>query len=228
MVKSFILSAVSPPENALYAQGFQYIAGIDEVGRGPLAGPVVAAAVLLPANHSISGPLDSKKLSPQKREKIYPLILEQSLAYGIGIVDNWEIDRINIHQASLKAMEIAVNHLSHPLDFLLIDGPYPIKSVIPQKTIIQGDLISPLIGAASIIAKVIRDRIMENYHYIYPRYNFKNNKGYATPEHLKALRECGFCAIHRKSFKGVIPIPELFDFSMRTKPKITILSKISF
>ncbi len=217
MAKTFLLSRDYPPENALYEQGFKYIAGIDEVGRGPLAGPVVAAAVLLPANHLIAGPLDSKRLSPLQREKIYEIILEKSLAYGIGIIDNWEIDRINIHRASLKAMEIAVSHLSHPIDFLLVDGPYPINSIIPQKTVIQGDRISPLIGAASVIAKVIRDRIMEKYHLIYPGYNFKNNKGYATAEHLNALREYGFCAIHRKSFKGVIPVADLFEFSSRLR-----------
>ena len=199
-----------PPEQTLYAQGYHFIAGIDEVGRGPLAGPVVAAAVILPAHHSIKGPLDSKKLSPSMRAKAFQLIQYQSLALSVGIVDQWEIDRINIHHASLKAMEIAVNHLPPPVEYLLIDGTYPIKNLIPQKTIIQGDLISPLIGAASVIAKVIRDRIMETYHYIYPHYNFKKNKGYGTPEHIQALSRYGYCALHRKSFRGVIPIPELF------------------
>jgi len=200
----------SPPENALYAQGYRYVAGVDEVGRGPLAGPVVAAAVILPADHSIKGPLDSKKLSPTKREKVFEIILDRSLAFSFGIVDQREIDRINIHQASLKAMALAVNHLPQPVEYLLIDGAYPINNIIPQKPIIKGDLLSPLIGAASVIAKIIRDRIMEKYHHIYPYYNFKNNKGYGTQEHLKALRQYGFCSLHRKSFRGVIPIPELF------------------
>jgi ribonuclease HII len=200
----------SPPENALYAQGYRYVAGVDEVGRGPLAGPVVAAAVILPADHSIKGPLDSKKLSPAKREKVFEIILDRSFAFSFGIVDQREIDRINIHQASLKAMALAVNHLPQPVEYLLIDGAYPINNIIPQKSIIKGDLLSPLIGAASVIAKIIRDRIMEKYHHIYPYYNFKNNKGYGTQEHLKALRQYGFCSLHRKSFRGVIPIPELF------------------
>ena len=200
----------SPPENALYAQGYRYVAGVDEVGRGPLAGPVVAAAVILPADHSIKGPLDSKKLSPTKREKVFEIILDRSLAFSFGIVDQREIDRINIHQASLKAMALAVNHLPQPVEYLLIDGAHPINNIIPQKPIIQGDFLSPLIGAASVIAKIIRDRIMEKYHHIYPYYNFKNNKGYGTQEHLKALRQYGFCSLHRKSFRGVIPIPELF------------------
>jgi ribonuclease HII len=200
----------SPPENALFAQGYRFVAGVDEVGRGPLAGPVVAAAVILPADHSIEGPLDSKKLSPAMREKIFDMVLGRALAFGFGIVDQWEIDRINIHQASLKAMTIAVNHLSQPVEYLLIDGAHPIDSIVPQKPIIQGDLLSPLIGASSVIAKIIRDRIMEKYHHIYPYYNFKNNKGYGTKEHLMALRRYGYCALHRKSFRGVIPVPEFF------------------
>jgi ribonuclease HII len=199
-----------PPENALFAQGYRFIAGVDEVGRGPLAGPVVAAAVILPADHSIKGPLDSKKLSPSAREKVFDMVLDRALAFSFGIVDQWEIDRINIHQASLKAMTIAVNHLPRPVEYLLIDGAHPMNSLIPQKPIIQGDLKSPLIGAASVIAKIIRDRIMEKYHQIYPYYNFKNNKGYGTKEHLTALRQYGFCSLHRKSFRGVIPIPEVF------------------
>ncbi|HPD61348.1 MAG TPA: ribonuclease HII [Thermodesulfobacteriota bacterium] len=199
-----------PPENALYSQGYRFIAGVDEAGRGPLAGPVVAAAVILPANHSIKGPLDSKRLSPSMREKVFEMVLAQALAFSFGIVDQREIDRINIHHASLKAMELAVDHLPHPAEYLLIDGAYPINSIIPQKPIIRGDFMSLLIGGASVIAKIIRDRIMETYHHIYPYYNFKSNKGYGTPEHLKALRQYGFCALHRKSFRGVIPIPELF------------------
>jgi ribonuclease HII len=199
-----------PPEKTLYAQGYHYVAGVDEVGRGPLAGPVVAAAVILPADHSIKGPLDSKRLSPTMREKVFEMVLDRSFAFGFGIVDQWEIDRINIHHASLKAMALAVNQLPQPVEYLLIDGAYPINNIIPQKTIIQGDLLSPLIGAASVIAKIIRDRIMEKYHHIYPYYNFKNNKGYGTQEHLRALRQHGFCSLHRKSFRGVMPIPELF------------------
>lgn len=195
---------LSPPEDVLFKQGYRYIAGIDEVGRGPLAGPVVAASVILPENHSLTGILDSKKLSPQRREKIFEVIQSQSLSYGFGIVDQWEIDRINIHRASLRAMEIAVNNLYGPIEYLLIDGIHPINSSIPQVTVKHGDYISPLIGAASVMAKIIRDRIMEKYHQLYPVYNFARNKGYGTQEHLEAIKQYGYCSLHRKTFKGVV------------------------
>jgi len=193
-----------PPENTLFKQGYRNIAGIDEAGRGPLAGPVVAAAVVLPPNHSLRGTFDSKLLSFSRREKIFEIIRSQSICYSFGIVDQWEIDRINIHQASLKAMEIAVNNLPSEVEYLLIDGIYPINSSIPQKTVKHGDRISPLIGAASILAKVIRDRIMEKYHQLYPYYNFAKNKGYGTQEHQKALKQFGYCPLHRKTFRRVI------------------------
>jgi len=196
-------SQPSPPEKILFTRGYRYIAGIDEAGRGPLAGPVVAAAVMLPQCHSLKGVLDSKQLRPRTREKLYETVRSQSVCYGIGIVDQWEIDRINIHQASLKAMEIALNNLCEPADFLLIDGIHRINTPIPQKPIKHGDRISPLIGAASILAKVVRDRLMERYHQCYPYYNFARNKGYGTREHQRALNEYGYCSLHRKTFKGV-------------------------
>jgi ribonuclease HII len=193
-----------PPEDALFRRGLRYLAGIDEAGRGPLAGPVVAAAVILPEHHPLADVRDSKELSQSAREKMFERIRAHALACGFGVVDQWEIDRINIHQATLKAMEIAVGNLHHPLEHLLIDGLYPIRSSIPQTTIVDGDRISRLIGAASILAKVIRDRIMEKYHELYPWYNFARNKGYGTREHLEMLRLHGYCALHRKTFRGVL------------------------
>lgn len=204
----------SPPEKALFAQGYHYIAGIDEAGRGPLAGPVVAAAVILPENHSLRGTLDSKKLTPSMREKVYEIILSQSIAFGFGVVDQREIDRINIHRASLKAMEIAVSNLPLSVEYLLIDGLHPINVSIPQKPLKYGDFVSPLIGAASVMAKVVRDRIMEKYHQVYPCYNFAKNKGYGTQEHVEAIRKYGHCPLHRKTFKGVIPQRDLFKTNL--------------
>jgi ribonuclease HII len=194
-----------PPEKILFERGYLYVAGIDEAGRGPLAGPVVAAAVVLPRNHSMQGVLDSKQLRPSMREKLYEMVQSQCVCYGVGIVDQWEIDRINIHQASLKAMEIAVNNLCEPVEYLLIDGIHHINTPIRQRPIKHGDRISPLIGAASILAKVVRDRIMERYHQCYPCYNFAQNKGYGTREHQRALKQHGYCSLHRKTFKGVLP-----------------------
>lgn len=194
-----------PPENILFKRGYRYIAGVDEAGRGPLAGPVVAAAVILPRGHVIQGVRDSKQLKPSTRETLYGMVQSQSVCYGIGIVDQWEIDRINIHQASLKAMEIAVSNLCEPAQYLLIDGINRINTSIPQRPVKHGDRISPLIGAASILAKVVRDRIMERYHQCYPYYNFAQNKGYGTQEHQRALRQYGYCSLHRKTFRGVLP-----------------------
>ena len=202
----------SPPERALFKQGYRYIAGIDEAGRGPLAGPVVAASVILPRQHSLPEVLDSKKLSPSLREELFHVIRRESLSFGIGIVDQWEIDRINIHRASLRAMEIAVSHLDGPVDYLLIDGIHSIKSSIPQLPVKHGDFLSPVIGAASVLAKVIRDRLMERYHQLYPLYNFAKNKGYGTEEHREALQAYGHCSLHRKTFVGVLSQRDLFAF----------------
>jgi len=192
-----------PPELDLYKKGYQYVAGVDEAGRGPLAGPVIAAAVILPQGHSLRGPLDSKVLSPGNRESAFNVIQSQSLDLAFGIVDQWEIDRINIHRASLKAMQIAVHNLGTPIDYLLIDGIHPINSSVPQLAVKHGDFTSLCIGAASVIAKVIRDRMMDTYHKIYPGYNFSKNKGYGTKEHREAIKKYGYCSLHRKTFKGV-------------------------
>ena len=179
-------------------------AGVDEAGRGPLAGPVVAAAVILPKECGINGLNDSKKLSHQKREILYHQIKAVAVSIGVGIIEPDEIDRINILRAALLAMEIAVKKLNPKPDFLLIDGNIRTSLLIPQQAVIGGDSICNSIAAASIIAKVARDLIMDDYHNIHPEYNFKKHKGYPTKEHYEALRKFGPCPIHRKTFKGVL------------------------
>jgi len=179
-------------------------AGVDEAGRGPLAGPVVAAAVILPKECEINGLNDSKKLSHQKREILYHQIKAVAVSIGVGIIEPDEIDRINILRAALLAMEIAVKKLNPKPDFLLIDGNIRTSLLIPQQAVIGGDSTCNSIAAASIIAKVARDLIMDDYHNIHPEYNFKKHKGYPTKEHYEALRKFGPCPIHRKTFRGVI------------------------
>lgn len=184
-------------------QGFARVAGVDEVGRGPLAGPVVSAAVILPENFSVPGIADSKKLSPKVRHALYDRIYEHAASVGIGIVDPVEIDRINILQASLLAMLMAVKNLEPVPDCVLIDGNQKISTEIYQKTIVKGDSRSISIAAASIVAKVTRDRIMEKYCQEYPEYGFSRHKGYPTSAHYQALDRFGWCPIHRRSFRGV-------------------------
>jgi ribonuclease HII len=184
-------------------RGYTKIAGIDEAGRGPLAGPVVAAATILPQEFCLPHLADSKRLSPKRREQLFGAIYNQAVSIGIGMVDPAEIDRINILQASLLAMKIAVNNLRPAPDFLLVDGTFPIKSRIPQLAIKHGDSRSPSISAASIIAKVTRDRLMGFYDQEFPEFGFANNKGYGTKQHRDAIRTHGCCAIHRRSFRGV-------------------------
>ena len=191
------------PEYSLYKKEYRYIAGIDEVGRGPLAGPVMAAAVVLPPYCELPGIDDSKKLTPLKREKLYVDIFEAALSVGIGRVDQVEIDKINILNASLKAMAIALNNLSCPVEYVLVDGIFPVATDISQMTLKKGDSKSVLIAAASVVAKVTRDKIMEVYHDQYPCYNFARNKGYGTREHLDALKKYGCSPLHRKTFRGV-------------------------
>ncbi len=188
----------------IYWNQDQYTAGIDEAGRGPLAGPVVAAAVVLPKYFRHSAIKDSKKLSPSKRNELCGLILEKSISHGIGIVESYEIDRINILQATLKAMKIAVSKLDTKPDSLLIDGINKIDSEIEQITIKKGDSRCLSIAAASIIAKVTRDKIMLDYDSQYPQFNFKKHKGYPTKEHLDLIKHYGISKIHRKTFKGVL------------------------
>ncbi len=189
-------------ERRAYHEGFCRVAGIDEAGRGPLAGPVVAAAVILPGESGIPRLTDSKKLTPALREELFPLIQEKALAWGIGISDADLIDRINILEATRRAMEAAVAALQPSPDYLLIDA-LSIDDPRPQKGIIKGDLLSHSIAAASVIAKVTRDRLMAEFHQRYPEYNFQRHKGYGTREHRRILQERGPCPIHRRTFRGV-------------------------
>ena len=190
-------------EKAAYRNGFTCVAGIDEAGRGPLAGPVMAAAVILPAGLSIIGIDDSKKLTPDKREKLFEIIMAHALTVGIGTMSPAEIDRINILQATRRAMLAAVQQLSPRPDYLLIDGISTIDSAIPQKTIKKGDSLSLSIAAASIIAKVSRDRLMVEMDSTYPGYGFAGHKGYGSAAHMDAIRRLGPSPIHRLTFGGV-------------------------
>jgi ribonuclease HII len=194
--------------------GYQLVAGVDEAGRGPLAGPVVAAAVIFPPDYVNAEINDSKKLSAAKREKLYEIIEKDSLAIGMRVVDADVIDNVNILQASLQAMRDAVLELSASPDFLLVDGLHRIPIITPQKPLVKGDSLSVSIAAASIIAKVTRDRIMEMYHRQFPQYNFQQNKGYGTKEHLDAIRQFGICKIHRKSFHVKNLNQARFDFNV--------------
>jgi ribonuclease HII len=190
-------------EKTAYSCGFTYVAGIDEAGRGPLAGPVMAAAVILPAGLSIIGVDDSKKLKPDQREKLFDIIMQQALSVGVGIIGPGEIDRINILQATRRAMLDSVRKLSTQPDYLLIDGISTIESTVPQKTIKKGDSLSLSIAAASIIAKVTRDRFMIEMELLYPGYGFAGHKGYGSAAHLDAIRRLGPSPIHRLTFGGV-------------------------
>ena len=188
----------------LEEQGYELIAGIDEAGRGPLAGPVVSSAVILDSSHPILGLTDSKKLSLKERERLFDIILDEAVAVGLGIVSNTIIDRLNIHQATFLAMKRAVDDLESSPEYLLVDGSYTIPDLnIEQKAIVSGDLKVNSISAASIIAKVTRDRIMDELHHSYPDYNFLSNKGYGTKEHIDAIKDCGPCPYHRFSYKVV-------------------------
>ena len=188
--------------NAL-KKGYRYIAGVDEVGRGPLAGPVVAAAVIFSSPPLDLGIRDSKTLSSLQRNTVLLDIYRKALSVGVGVIWMDEIETTNIHIASLKAMTEAVKRLNPLPDFILIDGSFPINISSPQLPIIKGDSKSVSIAAASIVAKTVRDNVMSAYHGIFPNYNFIKHKGYATPEHLWAIKSFGPCPIHRKTFKGV-------------------------
>ena len=183
--------------------GYERIAGVDEVGRGPLAGPVVAAAVVLPEEGIGRKLFDSKMISSKMREDLYGLIFSRARGVGIGAIGQEDIDLLNIHQATLKAMTLAVQNLPLVPDFILIDGLHGLQLPISQKPIRKGDQLSNSIAAASIIAKVTRDRMMLEWHQKYPQYNFARHKGYGTKEHRKAIEEFGVCALHRKTFRGV-------------------------
>jgi hypothetical protein len=183
---------------------YHYICGIDEAGRGPLAGPVVAAAVILPRDEEILFLNDSKKLSEKKRNALFVEIKQKAIAYGIGIVDHKMIDKINILQATYQAMREAIHQLQVKPDLLLNDAVTIPEVDIPQVPIVKGDAKSVSIAAASILAKVTRDELMGKYDTLYPDYGFAKHKGYGTPQHVKVLKEKGACEIHRKTFIGKI------------------------
>ncbi|TKB93666.1 MAG: ribonuclease HII [Nitrospira sp.] len=190
-------------ERAARLCGYRRIAGIDEAGRGPLAGPVVAAAVVLPVRCRLSGIDDSKQRSEGERARLYAAILEHAVGMGIGSADVGEIDRLNILEATKLAMRRAIDQLTPPPDYLLIDAVMLPGIGIPQRPIIKGDSLSFSIAAASIIAKVTRDRLMAEYHDMFPEYDFLSHKGYGTREHLQRLTRHGPCSIHRRTFTPV-------------------------
>ncbi len=209
--KLLLFSQLSGPEDLdllhyermVASSGFSCIAGIDEAGRGPLAGPVVAAAVVLPKEISLEGVTDSKKMTERARIKAFRELVESDAFIGIGVASHTEVDKTNILRAALQAMKRAVLSLPLKADFLLVDGIHPVPLDIPQKCLKKGDRICRSISAASVIAKVYRDRIMRSYHKRYPQYGFDRNKGYGTREHLEAIKRFGPCPIHRLTFKGV-------------------------
>jgi ribonuclease HII len=191
-------------EKSLFEKGYKLIAGVDEAGRGPLAGPVVAAAVAMPCGLKIDGIADSKKLSRRRREELFDLIINSEALCAVGVIDNITIDKVNILRASLMAMRKAVISLAAKPEFILVDGPYTIPNVeIPQFAIVGGDALCDSISAASIIAKVTRDRIMDKYQELYPDFSFSIHRGYPTPQHLEELRIFGPTEIHRKTFRPV-------------------------
>lgn len=190
-------------ENELYDKGYKLICGIDEVGRGPLLGPVVTAAVILPIGYFNPEIKDSKKLSEKKREKLYDIIMKDAISIGIGIVDEKKIDEINIYEATKVAMKMAIDNLDVKPDYILIDA-MKLDIDIPSNSIIKGDAKSESIASASIIAKVTRDRMLDEIDLEYPMYDLKNNKGYGTKKHLEALKQYGPCKYHRHSYSPVI------------------------
>jgi ribonuclease HII len=191
-------------EQAVRQKGYVQIAGIDEAGRGPLAGPVVSAAVILPADFSCPGITDSKKLSEKKRNSMFPKIMAQAVSVSVGLCDHKEIDATHILAAALLSMKRAVINLDTVPDYLLVDGKFTLDMDISQEAVVNGDCLSISIAAASIIAKVTRDRIMTTLHQTYPEYQFIRHKGYPTSAHREILKEVGPSPVHRKTFKGVI------------------------
>jgi ribonuclease HII len=191
------------PESFWRLQGLTCLAGVDEAGRGPLAGPVVAAAVIFPEAGALPGLKDSKQLAAQVREDLARQIEARAQSWAVAAASEREIERAGILAASLRAMVRAVTALAVLPDMVLVDGNQPLPLAYPQQPVVGGDSRCPSIAAASILAKVHRDRRMAAYHLQYPQYNFLAHKGYATPEHLEALRAWGPCAIHRRTFKGV-------------------------
>lgn len=200
------LNEIKKIDESVFNEGYQYICGIDEAGRGPLAGPVVVAAVIMPKDSMIEGVNDSKKVSEKKREKLYDLIIDEATSYSVGIVDQNEIDRINILNATKAGLTEAVRSLKVKPDVILVDALTNIDTCgIQYRSIIKGDAKSYSIAAASIIAKVTRDRIMRQWDEIYPQYGFAKHKGYGTAAHIAAIKENGLCPLHRLSFvKNII------------------------
>ena len=192
-------------ERELKSCGYCAVAGVDEVGRGPLAGPVLAAAVILDHDFDYPGVGDSKKMTPKGREQAFWLILKRARAIGLGLASQEEIDRMNILKASLEAMARAIRDLESRPDYILVDGNCNVPLDLPQRTLARGDSRCLSIGAASIVAKVIRDRMMTAYDSVYPGYGFASHKGYGTKEHLAALARQGPCRLHRMTFKRVRP-----------------------
>ncbi len=190
-------------ENELYSKGYKLIGGIDEVGRGPLVGPVVTACVILPEDFVLDGLTDSKKLSEKKRDMFYDIIMEKAISVGIGIMDEDVIDKVNIYEATKLAMYQAVDNMSVKPDYILIDAMKLDKLDVPSTSIIKGDLKSITISAASVIAKVTRDRMMYELDKKYPMYKFAKNKGYPTKDHIEAIVKYGILKEHRKTFKPV-------------------------
>ena len=188
--------------------GYQLIGGLDEAGRGPLAGPVVAAIVILPRRYALPGLNDSKQVREVVRERLYQAIIKQAIATGIGMATEREIETLNILQATRQAMYRAVGALTVPPDFLLLDAVFLPSLGVPQRPIIKGDAFSVSIAAASILAKVTRDRLMREYHRRFPRYNFASHKGYGTPEHRRLLSRYGPCSAHRQNFRPVAEAEE--------------------
>ena len=187
-------------EESLYDEGYEYICGVDEAGRGPLCGPVVAAAVILPKHGCIEGVNDSKKISEKKREKLYDDIMDVAIAVGIGISDVDVIEKVNILNATKIAMKKAIESLSIKPDYILIDGNQKIDIDILQETVVSGDAKSESIASASIIAKVTRDRMLRKFDEMYPEYGFAKHKGYGTKAHIEAIKKYGLTPIHRKGF----------------------------
>ena len=187
-------------EKELYTKGITLIGGVDEVGRGPLVGPVVAACVILPVNYELPGLNDSKKLSEKKREQLYDIIMKEAISVGIGIVDEKKIDEINILEASRLAMKLAIENLDVKPEFILSDAMKLNNIDIPYQDIIHGDALSLSIAAGSVIAKVTRDRMMYDLDEKYPEYGFEKHKGYGTKVHIEALKQIGPCEYHRLSF----------------------------
>ena len=188
-------------DKEFFDRGMNYVCGIDEAGRGPLAGPVVVASVIMPKNSMLEWVNDSKKVTEKRREILYEKILEEAISYGIAVIDQEEIDDINILQATKKGLTQAVTSMKIKPDVILVDALTGIDTLgIPYKSIIKGDANSYSIAAASILAKVTRDRIMREWDKIYPEYGFEGHKGYGTAKHIQAIRENGLCPIHRKTF----------------------------